>query len=92
MPYRHRLPTRGAAATQNLQHYGKYQQTTQTQNKRHLHLPPEASLLKIVTAKAMDLSDEWEGINGKAYISPEKLQQTTEILKAALSQPKNPAA
>ena len=54
--------------------------------------PSEASLLRIVTAKAMDLSDEWEGLNGKAYISPEKLQQTAEVLKAASSQPKNSAA
>ena len=54
--------------------------------------PSEASLLRIVTAKAMDLSDEWEGNGGKAYISPEKLQQAAEALKAASSQPKNPAA
>ena len=54
--------------------------------------PSEASLLRIVTAKAMDLSDEWEGNSGKAYISPEKLQQVAEALKAASSQPKNPAA
>ena len=54
--------------------------------------PSEASLLRIVTAKAMDLSDEWEGNSGKAYISPEKLQQAAEALKAASSQPKNPAA
>ena len=32
--------------------------------------PSEASLLRFVTAKAMDLSDEWEGISGKSYISP----------------------
>jgi len=40
----------------------------------------------------MDLSDEWEGITGKAYISPEKLHQTAEMLKAASSLPKKPAA
>ena len=54
--------------------------------------PSEASLLRIVTAKAMDLSDEWEGISGKAYISPEKLQQAAEALQAASSQSQNPAA
>ncbi len=52
----------------------------------------EASLLRIVTAKTMDLSDEWEGICTKAYISPEKLQQAAEVLKAASAQPKNSAA
>lgn len=50
--------------------------------------PSEASLLRIVTAKAMDFSDEWEGNSGKAYISPEKLQQVAEALKTASSQPK----
>ena len=54
--------------------------------------PSEASLLRIVTAKAMDLSDEWEGISGKSYISPEKLQLAAEALQAALSHPQNPAA
>ena len=54
--------------------------------------PSEASLLRIVTATAMDLSDEWEGNSGKAYISPEKLQQAAEALKAASSKPKNPSA
>ena len=54
--------------------------------------PSEASLLRIVTAKAMDLSDEWEGISGKSYISPEKLQQVAEALQAASSQPQHPAA
>ena len=54
--------------------------------------PSETSLLRIVTAKAMDLSDEWEGISSKAYISPEKLQQAAEVLQAASSQPQNPAA
>ena len=54
--------------------------------------PSEASLLRIVTAKAMDLSDEWEGISGKSYISPEKLQLAAEALQAASSQPQNPAA
>ena len=54
--------------------------------------PSEASLLRIVTAKAMDLSDEWEGINVKAYISPQNLQQVAEVLKAASSHPHNPAA
>ena len=53
--------------------------------------PSKDSLLRIVTAKAMDLSDEWEGINGKAYISPENLQLTAKVLKAASSQPKNSA-
>ena len=42
--------------------------------------PSETSLLRIVTTKAMDFSDEWEGINSKAYISPEKLQQAAEVL------------
>jgi transposase-like protein len=54
--------------------------------------PSEASLLRIVTAKAMALSDEWEGISAKAYISPEKLQQAAEALQAASSRPANPAA
>lgn len=54
--------------------------------------PSEASLLRIVTAKAMDLSDEWEGISGKSYISPEKLQLAAEALQVASSQPQNPAA
>lgn len=54
--------------------------------------PSEASLLRIVTAKAMDLSDEWEGISSKAYISPEKLQQAAETLQAASSRSANPAA
>ena len=53
--------------------------------------PSKDSLLRIVTAKALDLSDEWEGINGKAYISPENLQLTAKVLKAASSQPKNSA-
>ena len=52
----------------------------------------EASLLRIVTAMAMDLSDEWEGISSKAYISPEKLQLAAKALQAASSQPQNPAA
>ncbi|MGN0829043.1 MAG: transposase [Akkermansia sp.] len=54
--------------------------------------PSEASLLRIVTAKAMDLSDEWEGISGKSYISPEKLHHAAEALQAASSQPQHPAA
>ena len=54
--------------------------------------PSEASLLRIVTAKAMDLSDEWEGISGKSYISPEELQLAAEALQSASSQPQNPAA
>ncbi len=54
--------------------------------------PSEASLLRIVTAKAMVLSDKWEGISGKAYIAPEKLQQAAETLQAASSRPSNPAA
>ena len=45
-----------------------------------------------VTAKAIDRSDEWEGIRGKSYISPEKLQLAAEALQAASSQPQNPAA
>ena len=48
--------------------------------------------MKIVTVKAMDLSDEWEGISAKAYISPEKLQLAAEALQAASSRPANPAA
>ncbi len=55
--------------------------------------PPEVQRqLRIVTAKAMDLSDEWEGISGKSYISPENLQLAAEALQAASSQPQNPAA
>ena len=44
------------------------------------------SLLRIVTDKALDLSDEWEGINGKAYISPENLQLTAKVLKPTMMQ------
>lgn len=47
--------------------------------------PSEASLLRLVTAKAMDLSDEWEG-SSKTYITPEKLRQTAEVLTAAAPQ------
>ena len=54
--------------------------------------PSEASLLRIVTAKAMDLSDEWEGMSSKADISPENLQLAAKALQAASSQPQNPAA
>ena len=54
--------------------------------------PSEASLLRMVTAKAMDPFDEWEGISGKSYISPQKLQLVAEALQAASSQPQNPAA
>ena len=50
------------------------------------------AMLRIVTAKAMDLNDEWEGISGKSYISPEMLQQVAEALLAASSQSQNPAA
>ncbi len=39
----------------------------------------------------MDLSDEWEGISDKYYISPVKLQLAAEALQAASSQPQNPA-
>ena len=46
----------------------------------------------MVTAQAMDLSDEWEGISGKSYISPQKLQLAAEALQAASSQPQHPAA
>ncbi len=71
-------------------------QSINSQLKRRTNVitifPSEASLLRIVTAKAMDLSDEWEGNSGKAYISPEKLQQTAEVLKVASSLPQNPAA
>ena len=44
----------------------------------------------MVTAKAMDLFDEWEGISGKSYISPQKLQLAAEALQSASSQPQNP--
>lgn len=54
--------------------------------------PSEVSLLRVVTAKAMDLSDEWEGSSRLVYISPDKLLQTAEVLKAASSQPTPPAA
>ena len=47
--------------------------------------PSEASLLRLVTAKAMDLSDEWEG-SSKTYITPEMLRQTAEVLTAAAPQ------
>ena len=59
------------------------------QLKRRTHVvsifPSEASLLRLVTAKAMDLSDEWEG-SSKTYITPEKLRQTAEVLTAAAPQ------
>ncbi len=48
--------------------------------------------LRILTAKAKDLSDEWEGISGKSSISLEKLQLAAEALQSASSQPQNPAA
>ena len=54
--------------------------------------PSEASLLRMVTAKAMNLSDEWEGISGKSYISPQKFQLAAEALQATSSQPQHPAA
>ena len=40
----------------------------------------------------MDLSDEWEGISGKSYISPKKFQLAADALQAASSQPQHPAA
>ena len=49
--------------------------------------PSEASLLRLMTARLMDLSDEWEGNCGRAYISPEKLKIIAEVLKAAAPQP-----
>lgn len=48
--------------------------------------PSEASLLRVVTSKAMELSDEWEGGCGKAYISPEKLRKMAEALGTAAPQ------
>ncbi|MGN0810812.1 MAG: hypothetical protein ACI4PY_04865, partial [Akkermansia muciniphila] len=50
-------------------------------------VPSEASLLRLLTARLMDLSDEWEGNYGRAYISPEKLEIIAEVLKAAAPQP-----
>ena len=49
--------------------------------------PSEASLLRLMTARLMDLSDEWEGNSGRAYISPEKLAVIAEVLKSAAPQP-----
>ena len=49
--------------------------------------PSEASLLRLMTARLIDLSDEWEGNCGRAYISPEKLKIIAEVLKAAAPQP-----
>ncbi|MCI7004030.1 MAG: IS256 family transposase [Akkermansia muciniphila] len=49
--------------------------------------PSEASLLRLLTARLMDLSDEWEGNYGRAYISPEKLEIIAEVLRAAAPQP-----
>ena len=49
--------------------------------------PSEASLLRLMTARLMDLSDEWEGNSGRAYISPEKLAAIAEVLKSAAPQP-----
>ena len=40
-----------------------------------------------MTARLMDLSDEWEGNSGRAYISPEKLAVIAEVLKSAAPQP-----
>ena len=86
------MPTRGTATAQNV----NIMESIIRQLKRRTNVisifPSEASLLRIVTAKAMDLSDEWEGISGKSYISPEMLQLAAEALLAALSQPQNPAA
>ena len=48
--------------------------------------PSEASLLRLMTARLIDLSDEWEGNCGRAYISPEKLEIIAEVLKAAAPQ------
>ncbi|MCI6981139.1 MAG: transposase, partial [Akkermansia muciniphila] len=45
--------------------------------------PSEASLLRLLTARLMDLSDEWEGNCGRAYISPEKLEIIAEVLNSA---------
>ena len=47
--------------------------------------PSEASLLRIVTAKAMDISDEWEGQSGRIYLAPDKIRQVAESLPAAAS-------
>ena len=49
--------------------------------------PSEASLLRLLTARLMDLSDEWEGNYGRAYISPEKLEIIAEVIKSAAPQP-----
>ena len=49
--------------------------------------PSEASLLRLMTARLIDLSDEWEGNCGRAYISPEKLAAIAEVLKSAAPQP-----
>ena len=86
------MPTRGTATAQNV----NIMESIIRQLKRRTNVisifPSEASLLRIVTAKAMGLSDEWEGISGKSYISPEKLQLAAEALQAASSQPQNPAS
>ena len=49
--------------------------------------PSEASLLRLMTARLMDLSEEWKGNSGRAYISPEKLAAIAEVLKSAAPQP-----
>ena len=54
--------------------------------------PSEASLLRIVTAKAMDISDEWEGQGGRVYLSPEKIQQIAEAHSAAAQRVSKQAA
>lgn len=43
-------------------------------------------------AREMELSDKWEGNSGKSCISPEKLHQAAEALKAASPQTENHAA
>ncbi len=54
--------------------------------------PSEASLLRIVTAKAMDISDEWEGQGGRVYLSPEKIQQIAEAHSAVAQRVSKQAA
>ncbi len=48
--------------------------------------PSEASLMRIITAKLMDISDEWEGQTGRIYISPDKFRQINEVQQATTSQ------
>ena len=62
---------------------------SQLKNRTRLSpvFPSEASLLRLLTARLMDLSDEWEGNYGRTYISPEKREIIAEVIKSAAPQP-----